>query len=228
MRKPLINGFTLIEMLTVIVIVGIMLALTIPAVTSLMKSSGVSVATRQVSNTLGLARQLAITQRVYARVVFPYDTVTPLGTESMLYRAYAVMINRDNSAAAIANWKYVSKWEYLPVGVVFLNRAPLPAPPPATGALDDTSSLNRGLGLPFPETTVAPATTLAYIEFTPSGTATAVGLGTLTPSVLTITEGFANSGSPPTLTSKTSLGALANVGTLTVNSLVGRIQVTRP
>lgn len=225
MRKSRTNGFTLIEMLVVIVIVGIMLALTIPAVTTMMKASGVSVATRQVSNTLGLARQLAITQRIYARVVFPYDTTPPIpaGSADMLYRSYAVMTNRDNTTTA--NWRYASKWEYLPVGVVFPNNVAALA----AGALNDPNSLNRQLGLPFPNTVVAPATTLAYIEFGPTGAAKALTVAGGGDSIVVITEGFANSGSTPTLTSKTSSGLLlANVATNTVNSLVGRIKVTRP
>jgi prepilin-type N-terminal cleavage/methylation domain-containing protein len=224
-------GFTLIEMLTVLVIISIIIGVGVPAVTNLMKSGGLSAATRQVSNALSFARQCAITRRVYARVVFPYTST--VGQPDMWYRTYAVMTNSDNTVAV--NWRYASKWEYLPVGVVFLDRtpagmAPLPPPPPATGALDDPGSLNQSTlpaGLPFPDGVGALAK-LAYVEFTPSGSATPVPLGSLTPSVLAITEGFVTSGSKPTPTSKTSGGLLANVGTITVDSIVGHIKVTRP
>src|SRR5437867_3757142 len=67
-----IRAFTLIELLTVIVIVGIILAVGIPAFTNLMKSSGLTTATRQVANTMTLARQYAITKRTKVYVVFPY------------------------------------------------------------------------------------------------------------------------------------------------------------
>jgi prepilin-type N-terminal cleavage/methylation domain-containing protein len=220
MTKSRTNGFTLIEMLTVIVIVGIMLAFTIPAVTNLMKSTGVSTATRHVSNTLGLARQLAITQRIYARVVFPYSLSG--NPQEKWYRTYAVMTNRDNSAAAVLNWRYASKWEYLPVGVVFLKTVP----GGGLGALNDLISLNRELGLPFPDAS-GTFGQLAYIEFNPTGAAKA-SAGAGGDSVLVITEGFVNSPSPPTLTSMASVNALANASTTTVSSLVGRIQVARP
>jgi len=213
------NGFTLIEMLTVIAIIGILLAATLPAVNSLMKSTGLSVATREVANTLSLARQLAITQRVYARVVFPYSKT---GSQpDMWYRTYAVMTNNDNTATLV--WKYVSKWEYLPVGVVFLNAIP----GGGLGALDDLASLKEEPLLPFPDTTFGDNGTLSYVEFNPTGAATPLTAGGVTPSVLVITEGF-TSGGVPTPTSKTSAGTLANVGTITVDALVGRIQVTRP
>src|SRR5580700_6564072 len=110
------NGFTLVEMLTVLVIVAILIGLAIPAVTNLMKSGGVSAAAREVANTISLARQYAITQRTYARVVFPYSQTG--SRPDMWYRAYAVMTNRNNTAAT--GWAYLSKWEYLPIGAVFL------------------------------------------------------------------------------------------------------------
>lgn len=225
MTKPRTNGFTLIEMLTVIVIIGIMLVLTIPAVTTLMKSSGLSVAERHVSSTLSLARQLAITQRVYARVVFPYSAT--ISDPEKWYRTYAVMTNRNNTVAA--SWRYASKWEYLPLGVVFLNMNPSGGASPlplGAGALNDPNSLNSE-SVPFPDAT-AGAANLAYIEFSPIGTAKPLTVPG--PNVLVITEGFVDSGiSPtPTPTSKTSGGALVNVVTLSVDSLVGRIKVMRP
>jgi prepilin-type N-terminal cleavage/methylation domain-containing protein len=228
MTKRNTTGFTLIEMLTVLAIVGILLAATIPAITNLMKSGGLNVATREVANTLGLARQLAITQRVYARVVFPFSATG--SQRDMWYRTYAVMTNGDNAASASFGWRYVSKWEYLPAGVVFLNPNPIGASPlPAgSGALDDTSSLNQYSQLPFPDTSnPGNIGELVYIEFTPTGVATPLSIGSLKPSVLAITEGF-TSGGIPTPTSKTSAGALLNVGTITVDPLVGRIQVARP
>src|ERR1700733_3301654 len=143
MTRRRTNGFTLIELLVVLVIAGILIGLAIPAVTNLMSSGGVSAASREVANTLGLARQVAITQRTYARVVFPYDTTAI--RPDMQYRTYAVMTNRNNAVAG--GWTYLTKWEYLPLGAVFLQQN---LPPPLLplsaggGALDDLNSLNQG------------------------------------------------------------------------------------
>jgi prepilin-type N-terminal cleavage/methylation domain-containing protein len=220
MMKPRKDGFTLIEMLVVLVIVGIMVTLAIPAVTKLMNSGGVSAASREVANTLGLARQLAVTRRVYARVVFPYKAT---GTHpEMWYLAYAVVTNRNNTVAA--GWTYASKWEFLPIGAVFLNLATAKG---SAGALDDPNSLNNQLSLPFPDSILGHIGQLAYIEFGPTGVATPLPTGVGVPNVLTITEGFMN-GTTPQPTSKTSGGALANLATISVDSLVGRIQVARP
>ena len=184
------EGFTLVEMLTVLVIMGIIMGIGIPAVTNLMKSSGLSAATRQVHNTLSFARQYAITQRVYARVVFPYNT----SQSNMLYQTYAVMCR--NAAGA---WQYASKWESLPIGVVFLNRAL--AGGTGYGGLNDANSLKDD-------------GQLAYIEFTPTGAASQA-------STFMIAEGFMTSGAPNRPNTN-------NYATLTVDNVVGRIKVARP
>jgi hypothetical protein len=206
-------------MLTVIVIMGIIMGIGIPAVTNLMKSGGLSSATRQVHNALTLARQCAITQRVYARVVFAFGTPSTLNPQDMLYRTYAVMYKNAGV------WQYISKWEYLPVGAVFLKTVP----GGGLGALDDnTSSLLQQGSLPFPIPGYpANVGTLAYIEFTPTGAATPFS-ASVGSSTLAITEGFMPSSGTPTPTSKTTAGLLVNVATLTVDNIVGHIKVTRP
>jgi prepilin-type N-terminal cleavage/methylation domain-containing protein len=230
-------GFTLIEMLAVLVIAGVLIGLAIPAVTKLMSSGGVSAASREVANTLGLARQCAITQRVYARVVFPYSQTQT--HPDMWYRTYAVMTNRDNSSTASTGWAYMTKWEYLPLGAVFIDNNALPMGSPqlaaGKGALDDANSL-RSQVLPFPIPGFPSLTEpLAYIEFGPTGASTALGTGN--GSTLAITEGIttvdlAANASTLTMTSaktNTAPNVLlpANMTTISVDPLVGRIQVTR-
>jgi len=197
-------------MLTVLVIMGIIMGIGIPAVTNLMKSGGLSAATRQVHNALSFARQYAITQRTYARVVFPYTAT--VSQPNMWYQTYAVMTNRVNTVPT--GWVYVSKWESLPVGVVFLN---LTNAAPG-GGLDDLNSLNQQGGLPF--SPPGNYKTLAYIEFTPTGAATAVGVGSGA-STLVIAEGFMTGGVPNRPNTN-------NYATLTVDNVVGHIKVTRP
>jgi prepilin-type N-terminal cleavage/methylation domain-containing protein len=224
MARRRTNGFTLVELLTVVVIAGVLIGLTIPAVTRLMSSGGVSAASREVANTLGLARQYAITRRVYARVVFPYSAT--VSQPDMQYRTYAVMTNRDNTVAT--GWAYLTKWEYLPLGVVFLNRnLPSPLPQLPRGALDDPNSLSQN-NLPFPNSGPG-GPLLAYIEFGPTGAATALSSGS-GGGTLAITEGFTSviaGVETPQPTSKSSTNTLVNVTTIGVDALVGHIQVTR-
>ena len=202
-----LTGFTLVEMLVVIVIVGMMLALALPAVNNLMKSGGVSAASRHVSNTLNLARQYAITHRTVTRVVFPYSgTFGANGTDlAPVYQSYAVY------AVGATPPAYVSKWEHLPLGTVFMNRTPSFGSP---ASVDDLGTFTT----PFP-TNSATSAKLAYIEFNPTGAAS-------NPGTFTITEGFVN-GAVLTPTSKNGL-TLANVVTVSVDNVIGRIQVNRP
>src|SRR5437660_8587073 len=98
-----------------------------------MNSVELSGAARQVSNTLGLARQYAITHHTTTRVVFPYSGTVGVGTNlAPLYQSYAVY---DLGAAS-----YVSKWEHLPLGAVFMNvNASVGTPPSLDGLQKDNA-----------------------------------------------------------------------------------------
>jgi len=219
MRTRGTGAFTLIEMLTVLVIVGIILAIGIPAFTNLMKSGGLGAAARQVSNTLTLARQYAITRRTNVRVVFPFSGTGGAGTNlAPLYQSYAVVAVNGTTT------NYLSKWERLPLGTVFLNASTL-----TSSSLDDLGAAN----LPYPYTNSPPAT-LAFIEFRPWGAATPNPL-TSGPNIITITEGNMNGAIPqPTSRNITNAvvggitNALANAAFITVDSVIGKITVTRP
>src|ERR1700689_5015034 len=134
MTKPRKVGFTLIEMLVVIVIVGILVSFALPAATTLMKSGGLNGAAREVANTLGLARQYAITHRTTTCVVFPFSVTTmgnPGSDVAPQYQSYAVY---DLGSAS-----YISKWEHLPPGAVFMNVNATVGNPPC---LDNLGSVN--------------------------------------------------------------------------------------
>ena len=227
MHRSRQQGFTLVEMISVLVIVAIILSIAIPAVTNLVKASALSSAAREVSNTLSLARQYAITHRTYTRVVFLYDYYnnSSTGTRAdMWYHTYAVMTNRDTTNPS--GWLYVTKWEYLPTGAVFLDLTGTGGVP-GGGSLNDVNSPTHVsptpslrieyLPLPFP----APNNnaTLAYIEFGPTGAATASQAGTLT-----IQEGFITAANHPQPTPSTPV----NTRTFVVDNLVGRVQLLNP
>jgi len=219
MRKSRKNGFTLIEMLTVIVIIVIILSIGLPAFTNLMKSGGLSGAQREVANALGLARQYAITHRTKTRVLFPYSgtIVSAADTNSTilcpLYLSYAVL--------DMGPTNYISKWEHLPAGTVFMDSNPLLGNPPASRPCLD--NLQTTSFIPFPYTNSV-AYPLAYIEFQPTGAATPSPSGG--PSSFTLTEGYM-SGANVMPTSKTST-SIVNRAIISVDIVIGRIQVTRP
>jgi prepilin-type N-terminal cleavage/methylation domain-containing protein len=219
MTRSRTTGFTLIEMLTVIVIIGIVLAMGIPAITNLMKSGGLNAATRQVASTLSLARQYAITHRTTTLVVFPYSGTIGAGTNlAPVYQSYAVL---DYGATT----NYLTKWEHLPLGTVFMSQYPTVTVDGSPPALDNLKTVS----VRFPNTnSVSGTATLAYIGFTPTGAGTQPLSGSA--NSFTITEGLMNGGSvtPTSRTRTNSNTVLANAVAISVDSVMGRIQVTRP
>ena len=69
-QSKIVNGFTLIELLVVISIMGLIAALTVPALKSLGKSNIRTSASRQLLDDVGRARQLAISQHTTVYMVF--------------------------------------------------------------------------------------------------------------------------------------------------------------
>ena len=67
-------GYTLLELMTVIVIAGIMIGVALPLMNALLRGNKLENAAQHISNTLSLARQMAIAKRQKIYVCF--DPVT--------------------------------------------------------------------------------------------------------------------------------------------------------
>lgn len=111
------NAFTLIELLVVIAIFTVMLVISLPAFESMSRRS-LSTVVPDLSSTLRLARQYAVTHRQPVWVVFPNNTVTSFagveGEADKAMRSYAVI-----SSNAAQGLHYVSSWKLMPKGIYF-------------------------------------------------------------------------------------------------------------
>jgi len=107
------RGFTLAELLAVIIIMSILMVFVVPSVVGMTRGASMRGATMQVRSTLMAARQIAITRRATASVLFPQTLSSP--NDSKNYRAIAIFTNGTTAA----NGALVSAWDFLPQGIVF-------------------------------------------------------------------------------------------------------------
>ena len=217
-------AFSLVELLTVMAVIVVLMALAVPAVTSLSKSNRLSTAGRLVSNLLTTARSEAINQgtRVQFRVVTSW-TSGGMVDATHAYRKFSAW-KWDRSLPTPA-YVQISKWETLPEGIIFDNAAnPAGTFPnaPTTNFQWGKSFLSGSLNNTLSGQTSGSATfDCACVEFQPTG---ATGFPVADQFVdLLLSEGFFQNGQ----VTHTRKGQ-PNWCQVQVTSLTGRITVSRP
>ena len=126
-------GFTMIEMLTVIVIISIIAGVSLPAVRGLSHSHGMTSASQQLEDDFALARHMAINNRTTVYVMFVptnlYSINLPgsptLSDASALrqlwgktYTSYALYVDRmAGDQPGQGTPRYLTEWKTLPDGV---------------------------------------------------------------------------------------------------------------
>ena len=113
-------GFTLAELLVVLVIIGILFAIILPSLNTVAGQSKLDGAANAVHAAAKLARQYAVTQNQPTYLVFNEGQTD----SNLTYRAYAVFtINIHTNVINQSAGYFLTEWESLPVGVVFDNQA---------------------------------------------------------------------------------------------------------
>jgi prepilin-type N-terminal cleavage/methylation domain-containing protein len=185
--KPLKTNraFTLIEMLVVIGIMGVLAAITVPALNNFKKADAMTAATRQLLDDVGYARQMAIGHHTTVYMIFcpvvggwtNLPGAQPLFDKQLT--AYTFMTIRsvgDQPDPRQSSPRYLSRWQRLPEGVIIpifkfgprdpavtIYDPPLPAlPTERTFQVHGFSSTNN---LPFPSADAPRTNWLPYIAF---------------------------------------------------------------
>jgi prepilin-type N-terminal cleavage/methylation domain-containing protein len=199
------RGFTLLELLLVMLILALVAAFTIPALTGLTRAGDLNSASRLVTNLLTVARSEAINRRVLIR--FEIATAWPPDTNAA-YRKIT-LVQHDATAGTDTQ---LTAWETLPSGVTFQPQDPSPGNGSYFFSLSQTQTPSLKVGTQNVAT--------SYIEFLPTGALNVTPSNS--PVRLRLVPGFLASAGTVKLTSAT------NWFETSVDGIVGRIKTSRP
>lgn len=113
-------GFTLIELLAVMLIMAIITGITIVGFTGVTRGAAAMGAARDLQQTIRLARQYAVTQRIPVAVII-CDANLIAETDIPSRAAHNDLIGRAYAVYDLRNFKYLKPWTLLPRNMVFDN-----------------------------------------------------------------------------------------------------------
>ncbi len=126
------RGFTLLELMAVVALIGILLAIALPAFNAIGGSSRLEAAANEVHAAANLARQYALSRNQPTYLLFNEGQENP----DLAYRAYALFtINTHTNPVDQAAGEFIAGWQLLPEGVVF---------DPYAGGSDNLFSVSEG------------------------------------------------------------------------------------
>jgi uncharacterized protein (TIGR02596 family) len=211
------QGFSLIELLVVVAILGILAALTLPAITGVMSSSGLASAADQAFSILSQARQLAVAKNrtVEVRIYKYADAGRPGQPADGRFQAMQLFVIEPSPQGTTTN--SVGRKMNLPASVYVASSPALsPALDPSKSAHKTGAELSQSLspcGLNY---------TAALLRFHPDGSLSlpppAAPLGTA-PLFLTLV---------PSTTPDASTSPPENFATIMLQPVSGKARLHRP
>ncbi len=242
-------AFTLIELLVVLAIIGLLMAISLPAMKGIGQSNVVASANRQLLDDVALARQLAIKNRSVVHMVF-----VPPGVLEMKFQpgdklaqrikggaltTYALFAERSlGDQPGQPRFRYLTPWKTLPDGVFIAEQEfDNQFKPSVWETIPATNRPFQYISIPFPSGTNDP-NWVAHLSFDPQGGLRmfrANGMRLYEDAFITLARGsilaardpngdlidFNARESPP-------FNSISNYNRIWIDNLTGRARVDRP
>ncbi|MGN0867552.1 MAG: Tfp pilus assembly protein FimT/FimU [Oligosphaeraceae bacterium] len=116
--------FTLVELLTVTIIMTVIVGATVPAYNRIMTGNAVSYGNRMITSQLNMARTWACQKRRAVAVLFPDTTLASYYSEDLadpvaLRTFRCAYVKKNGADWEFQEWVEGTQWQYLPKGAFF-------------------------------------------------------------------------------------------------------------
>ena len=246
------RGFTLVELLVVLSIIGVLAAAGLPAIRGMNKSNAMLASNRQFQDDLSYARQRAISDHTSVFIVFVPPTIIgyapPANSpDQALLTQYTNLLGGQYTSYALISMRlvgeqpgrstphYLTEWRNLPNGIFF---AETNFVEPNPDGLSSPAAFPTANIFPFPNATNFPGVDLPYIGFDYLGRLTyADGTTRMSDLYIPLARGSifyqrTATGSPLALTPSVQESPASNSVTVPnlvhLNSLTGRAKIESP
>ena len=165
--QPKKHFYTLVEIMTVIVIAAILFGIGIPAFTTMIQGNNMTVAIRQLSAKISAARAYAVTNRCRVALLLVENENESKINPDHGYSAYRVcVVNGDSSPFSFQEWIEDEDWKVLPKGIF---REPMTSPKEVKITAGDNAKLKKMLENILGNDLSGSDITLKALIFLPSG-----------------------------------------------------------